>query len=493
MHLSKVIKDMAHICTTGDLNRNITSIAYRSSDVEPGSLFIAITGFVTDGHTYINHAIERGAAAIIAEKDIKIPPNVANIRVKNSRQALARVAANFHEHPSTALNMIGITGTNGKTSITHFIKHIFDAAHKKTSLIGTMGTLINDEPIHSDLTTPEAPKLQKLLKQMVKRNSTSCIMEVSSHAIDLQRVNHIHFNTAIFTNLTPDHLELHGDMETYFRTKAKLFNQAEDFNIINVDDPYGRRLADEIDREMLVTYGIHQNAHIYPTDIKYSVNGTTYTAHTPIGQVDITIHLPGEIYVYNSLAAIACAFVNGISLDIIREGLDRVTGIKGRLETVFEQNDFRVLIDFAHTEDALKQTLKTIKPYVKGQLILVFGVYADDSPNGRKKRQGMGNVAAQYADYAVVTLDNPKTHNQDLIMNDICDALKAHDASFKSIKDREEAIRHAITTSNDEDTIVLAGKGHESTQIIGSEIIPFNETKIILDAIKTKQFNQITS
>ncbi|MUV39298.1 UDP-N-acetylmuramoyl-L-alanyl-D-glutamate--2,6-diaminopimelate ligase [Lentibacillus sp. JNUCC-1] len=492
MHLSSIVNQLTILNHTGNLDCNISSVTFDSRKVKPGSLFIAIDGFSVDGHRFIQSAVEQGAVAIIVEKDVTLGTNTAIIKVPDSRKAMAMAAVHFFEDPAKNLNMIGVTGTNGKTSVTHFIKAILEANQINTGVIGTMGTIINKKHYNSDRTTPESPDLQALLQKMVRLETSSCIMEVSSHALDLSRVAGITFNTAIFTNLTPDHLELHGTMEAYFQAKAKLFEQTSGFSIINTDDPYGRKLTKQIKKDKLITYGIHQKAHIQATDITYNLNHTKYTVITPIGQIRVTIHLPGEIYVYNSLAAIACAFANGISLETIRSGLDHVSGIKGRFETIYQHENYRVIVDFAHTEDALKQSLITIKPHVRGRLILVFGVYADDSENGRKKRIAMGRTAAEHTDYSIVTLDNPREHNQDMIMKETCDVLKELSTPYTGIKDRETAIRHAIQISNDDDTILLAGKGHETTQILGNKEIPFNEKEIVLDSIKTKEFNQPT-
>lgn len=403
---------------------------------------------------------------------------------------MARVAANFNENPSDIINVIGITGTNGKTSITHLLKAILNEADHKTGVIGTMGTLINDELIETNNTTPEAVDLQAFLKQMKETEHTYCLIEVSSHSLQLKRSAYTSYSTGIFTNLSPDHLELHKTMDEYFLAKAKLFEMTEKFNIINADDIYGQRLIEKLrdSGKKVTTYGIHEKADFFATDIDYSYDQTTYTLHTPFETAKVTIYLPGEIYVSNSLAAIAAAYSNGIALDDIQAGLEKVKNIAGRFETVYSDGDFKVIVDFAHTEDALQKTLSILKSFVKGRIILVFGVYADMSENGKEKRYGMGRVAAEYADFSIVTLDNPKNHNIEVIMKETTDAIKNNRGNYTAIEDREQAIQHAIEISKADDFILLAGKGHETTQVIGNKAIHFSEKEIVEKAMQEKTF-----
>lgn len=488
MLLTSIVEHLGFIKLQGDLNNDIQSIAYDSREVVPGSLFVAISGFSVDGHKFIDQAVKNGASAIILEKDTKVDNNVTVLKVTNSREALACVSVNFYHHPANNLNLIGITGTNGKTSTTYFIKSIFEEAKKSIAIIGTIGTVINNKIYENKNTTPESLNLQHFFKQINESNTENCIMEVSSHALNLDRVAHTDFDTGIFTNLTPDHLELHKNMDEYFHAKAKLFKQTKKYNIINCDDPYGEKLIHTI-RDYpakIVTYGIHNKADIYPTDIDYAFDRTTYTVNTPTGQMRITVNIPGEIYVYNSLAAIACAYYNDIPLDIIQQGLLELTKIEGRFEVVYNKDDFKVIIDFAHTEDALEKTLNTIKPYVKGRVILVFGVYADTSKNGTDKRFGMSKVAAENADFSIVTSDNPKHHDPNFIIKEISEAMDYYQGNYEAILDREIAIQRAINMSNDQDVVIIAGKGHERTQIIGNATIPFNEKEIVLDALASK-------
>ncbi|AXI09725.1 UDP-N-acetylmuramoyl-L-alanyl-D-glutamate--2,6-diaminopimelate ligase [Oceanobacillus sp. 143] len=490
MLLTSILQGLSFDVIQGDINQEIHSIAYDSRDVQANSVFVAISGFSVDGHNYIDSAIERGASIIIAERNIKTDKDVTILQVANTRNALALISANFYQHPTEKLNLIGITGTNGKTSISYFIKSIYEEAKKSIALIGTIGTVINDQLIQTKNTTPESLNLQQFFAAMLEENTENCMMEVSSHALNLDRVAYSRFNTGIFTNLTPDHLELHKNMDEYFEAKAKLFEMTDSWNIINADDPYGRKLADRVKdyNTKLVTYGIHNQADISATDIEYSFNHTIYTVNTPTESVKIKVNLPGEIYVLNSLAAIACAYYNGIPIEVIQQGINHVKGIKGRLEVVYEKDDFKVIVDFAHTEDALAKAINTLRPFAKGRIILVFGVYADLSEDGKQKFNGMAKVASTLADLSIITLDNPKHHDPNVIMKETIEAMEKHNGTYEAIPDRKEAIEHAINISNENDVILIAGKGHETTQIIGSLEIPFNEREIALDALAAKTF-----
>lgn len=481
MLLTAVIKDLHYALVKGDLHIEVNSIAYDSREVVENGVFVAITGFSVDGHRYIDRAIEQGAAAIIVEKDIHIDGEVTVLKVPDTREALARVAANFYHNPTEQMNLIGITGTNGKTSTTYFLKSIFEETGNSIGIIGTIGTVIGDKVIKNKNTTPESLNLQQIFADMIDSDMKHCVMEVSSHALNLNRVAHSSFNTGIFTNLTPDHLELHNTMNEYFEAKAKLFDMTTDYNIINADDEYGRILINRLqDREArLITYGIEHEADIYASDIHYFADHTVYTVHTPKGSIEIKVNLPGAIYVYNSLAAIATAYCNQFSLQQIAHGIAAVEGIKGRLEVVYQDEDTKIIVDFAHTEDSLEKALTTIRPFAKGRIILVFGVYAADGESGREKRRAMAKVAAKYADFAVVTSDNPKEQDNNLIIREIVEGIEAHNGNFEAIVDRRDAIAFAIEISRKDDVILIAGKGHETSQIVGQTEIPFNEAEIV--------------
>ncbi|SES69978.1 UDP-N-acetylmuramoylalanyl-D-glutamate--2,6-diaminopimelate ligase [Natronincola peptidivorans] len=490
MQLSTLIKGLDFIEIKGDINKEISSIAYDSRKVIENSVFVAISGYREDGHAYINEAIKKGASAIILEKDIAIEGNnITILKVQNSRKALAKISSNYYHNPSDSLNIVGITGTNGKTSITYLVKSIFEQTNRPTSLIGTIGSVIGDQITENKNTTPESLELQRTFSEILKYNIETCIMEVSSHALSLHRVAACSFNTGVFTNLTPDHLELHKSMDEYFNAKAELFKMTKDYNVVNADDEYGIKLIKRIKNyeTKLITYGIENKADIYATDIRYSVEGVKYVANTPKGSIDIHVNIPGTIYVYNSLAAIACAYCNNIDLIDIQKGINAVKYIKGRFEIVPTGKDYTVIIDFAHTEDALEKALTTIKQFAKGRIILVFGVYAPGAESGKGKRRGMGKVAAKYADLSIVTSDNPKRDNPELIIADITESIEEENGDYVAIIDRKKAIRYAIENSRKDDVILIAGKGHETTQIIGDEAIPFNEKEIVIELVSNDQ------
>lgn len=493
MLLSNLVDNMNIHMIQGTLDIEIHTIALDSRKVEKNGLFIAITGFTVDGHDYIPQAIKQGATAIFVEEEPSVPidESITVLKVPDTREVLAHISTVFYKHPSEKLNVIGITGTNGKTSITYFLGSIYENAKQNLGVMGTTGLKINDQSIPMNTSTPTTPEsldLQKLLNYMVEIELNNCIMEVSSHALHLKRVAHTTFQTGVFTNLSPDHLELHKNMDDYFQAKAKLFTLTKKWNIINIDDPYGEKLVElcKNAEAKTVTYGIHHEADVRATDIHYSLKGTTYTVQTKNDSFKVHVHLPGEIYVYNSLAAIATAYYEGIPIEFIQSGINQLKHIDGRFEVIYEQNDFKVIIDFAHTEDALIQTLKTVRPYVKGRLILVFGVYADMSASGQKKRVGMGKAAAQYADYSVVTLDNPKYFDQQIIIREITESIQQNHGKYTAVLDRKQAIENAIKISNNEDVIVITGKGHETTQVIQGKEIPFNETEIVFEALAEK-------
>jgi UDP-N-acetylmuramoyl-L-alanyl-D-glutamate--2,6-diaminopimelate ligase len=481
MLLTSLLKDLDYTLIKGDVHIKISSVAYDSRETQANGVFIAISGFSVDGHKFIDKAIALGASTIVVEKDVVIEADVTVLQVADTREALARIAANFYQRPTEQMNLNGITGTNGKTSTTYFLKSIFEQAGTSLGIIGTIGTVIGDKVIQNKNTTPESLNLQRIFANMIESHMKHCVMEVSSHALNLSRVAHSSFNTGIFTNLTPDHLELHHTMEEYFEAKAKLFAMTTDYNIINADDPYGRILIDRLKSNgpKLLTYGIEQEADIYPTDINYFADYTTYTVNTPKGSIAIKVNLPGTIYVYNSLAAIATAYCNQFSLQQIADGIVAVEGIKGRLEVVYQDEDTKIIVDFAHTEDSLEKALTTIRPFAKGRIILVFGVYASDGESGTDKRRAMAKVAATFADFSVITSDNPKEQDNTVIIREIVEGIEAHNGAYEAIVDRRDAIAFAIEISRKDDVILIAGKGHETTQIIGKTEIPFNEAEIV--------------
>ena len=482
MMLSKCIENLEITVLKGNLDREISHVAFDSRKIDNGGLFVAVSGFATDGHLYIKQAIEKGAVAIVVEKDVQVEGDVTVMKVPNGRIALAHVSANFYHHPTEKMNMVGITGTNGKTSISYFIKALLELKHKKTGIIGTMGTLIDNQKIETPNTTPESLTLQSICADMVKASVEYCVMEVSSHALDLNRVASCQFTSGIFTNLTPDHLELHHDMASYYAAKAKLFQMTNHVNIINVDDVYGKQLNADLKPRSEVTfigYSLYEPSDVMAKDIIYAADHSTYTAVTPGGNIKIKVNIPGEIYIYNSLAVVAWAYSAGFSLEDIAEGIDALKGVRGRFETVYEDVHRKVVIDFAHTEDGLEKALDTLRPFVKNRLLLVFGVYAAPGQLGLDKRLAMGTVAARKADLSFVTSDNPKEQDPNAIIADVVSAMQVENGHFITEVDRKIAIERALESMQDGDVLLISGKGHETAQVIGKVEIPFNETEIV--------------
>lgn len=494
MLLAALVEGLEFGTLQGDLHVDITDIAFDSREVAKGGMFVAIAGFTVDGHRYIEKAVELGAAAILVEKDVRVDAPVTVLKLPDTRQALAEVASRFYGKPSEKLNLIGITGTNGKTSTTYFIKSILEQVDRKVGVIGTIGAMALNEPLRTKSTTPTTPEslhLQRMFADMADAGVQDCVMEVSSHALSLHRAAATRFKIGVFTNLTPDHLELHKTMEEYFEAKAMLFDLTSDFNIINADNDFGRKLIDKVKGygTKLVTYGIEENADIRATDIRYEADRTTYLAHTPAGSIEITVNLPGVIYVYNSLAAVACAYCSGISLEHAAAGIKAVERIKGRLEVVYHDDERKIIVDFAHTEDSLEKALTTLRPFTKGRLLLVFGVYAAPGASGSGKREAMGRIAAEHADFCVVTSDNPKDQDPDAIIAEVSTAVEAASGKYRGIVDRREAIQFAIDMSEKDDVILIAGKGHETTQVIGKTEIPFNEAEIVTEIMNARNTN----
>lgn len=489
MKLQLCLQGIHYKILSGNLDIEIKNVAFDSRKVTADTVFVAIVGFKSDGHTFIRQAIAQGATAIvISQQDAFIEvEGITFIQVEDTRFALAGIASKFYGQPTQNLNLIGITGTNGKTSISYFIKSVLSILKYKTGIVGTMGTLIDDMKIDTPNTTPESLTLQSICAEMVKAEVSHCIMEVSSHALDLSRVAFCEFDYGIFTNLTPDHLELHKDMEQYYLAKAKLFKMTRKANIINMDDPYGARLCKELAENGGVdvfTYGLSPNADIYPENIRPHADYTEYTAVTPSGRVDIKVHIPGEIYVLNTLAVIAWAVAEGLDLSVVSAGIEDLKGVKGRFETVYNAHSRKVVVDFAHTEDGLDKALSTLRPFVTGKLKLVFGVYAAPGHDGDDKRKAMGEVAARLSDYAYITSDNPKEQDPQLIIDEVATAFATVGTHFEKIVDRKVAIEKALDEMSEGDTLLISGKGHETAQVIGKEDVPFNETEIVQNKMK---------
>lgn len=482
MILEKLIANYPTIEVVGNLDIDITGINHDSRKISKNNIFVAKKGSNYDGHKYINEAIENGANSIIIEDECLIDNRATFIKVKDASDALGFICTNFYNNPWEKLYMIGITGTNGKTSTTYFIKGILDANNIKVGVIGTTGIIIDDDLIKLDNTTPDPLVLQYNLDKMVSSNIKSCVMEVSSHALELKRVDYMDFDIGIFTNLTKDHLDFHINMQNYFRSKMKLFYKTTKYNIINIDDNYGREIIKEIgSRINLLTYGIDNVADVYATNIKYSIDKVNFTLNHKEQNIDIRLNIPGRFSVYNALAAASCGIAMNISIGVIKFGLENVVGVKGRFEIVPINKEFTVIIDFAHTADGLEKVLSVIDQFAEGRKIVVFGAGGN---RDKTKRPDMGETVGNHADIAIVTSDNPRFEEPIKIIDDIIVGIKKTDILYKVIVDRKEAIEYALSIAEPKDLILLAGKGHEKFTIIGDNLYPFDERQITLNYFK---------
>jgi UDP-N-acetylmuramoyl-L-alanyl-D-glutamate--2,6-diaminopimelate ligase len=468
----------------------VTGVAYDSRAVAPGQVFVAVKGQHADGAAFAREALARGAVAIVAEgaapADVRIPWVV----VRDARLALAFLAAAFHGDPSREMRVIGITGTNGKTTTAYLLASILEAAGVRCGILGTVGYRIGDEIREATRTTPEAPDVQALLRAMVDRGCGACVLEVSSHALSLRRVDGMTFAAGVFTNLTRDHLDFHGGMEQYFRAKRRLFEMLprDAPSLLNVDDPRGVALAEVGGRP--VTYAINRPADITPGPVASSLDGLAFDVRTPRGTVRVRSKLVGRPNVYNILAAVSTATALDLSFDAIERGLASLGGVPGRFEVVSGPNDeVTVVVDYAHTDDALRNLLETARPLARGRLLTVFGCGGD---RDRTKRPLMGVVAGRLSDLIVITSDNPRSEDPNRIIEEIQrgitpDTHRHNGAGVLTIVDRRAAIVKAIELARPGDMVLIAGKGHEKYQVIGDRVLPFDDIAVAGEALALRR------
>lgn len=470
-------------------NPDIQSIDVDSRKVQEGSLFVCIPGYTVDGHDYIEQAAATGARAILAEHAVNASVPVAV--VSDTKQALAVLADALYNHPTKQMALIGVTGTNGKTTTTHLIEKIFADQKQKTGLIGTLGMKMAGEAMSltsTTPTTPEASTLQKTFAHMAAEDVETTVMEVSSHALDMGRVWGCDFNIAVFTNLTRDHLEYHQTMEDYLRAKSLLFSQLGNTYdrdnikaaVINGDDPHADILK-KVTAAQTVTYGVHSDCDIYAQDMKLSEKGTQFSLQTPYGETPIELNLIGLFNVYNALAAAAAALLSGLTLEQVKASLETASGVPGRFERVEEGQTYTVIVDYAHTPDSLENVLATVQQFAKQRIFVVVGCGGD---RDRSKRPMMAKIAVQYADVPVLTSDNPRSEEPGKIIKDMADGIEQ--AHYISISDRAEAIRYAVAQAAASDIIVIAGKGHETYQVINDQVIDFDDREIARKAIRQR-------
>ncbi|HEX2341634.1 MAG TPA: UDP-N-acetylmuramoyl-L-alanyl-D-glutamate--2,6-diaminopimelate ligase [Vicinamibacterales bacterium] len=474
-----------------ELQRTVTQVAYDSRQVVPGAVFVAMRGQKADGLAYARQAIDRGAIGVVSESPA--PGDLADrgvlwIRTTDARLALAELASQHYGHPSRELLLVGITGTNGKTTTAYLIASIFDRAGVPCGRIGTIGYHLpgrsesaKSEDRDASRTTPEAPDLQAMLREMVSRGAGACAMEVSSHALALRRADGLRFSAGIFTNLTRDHLDFHQDMESYFAAKKRLFEILPEGapSAVNLDDPRGAAIAAAASRP--VTYAIDRPADVTPGPLALSLEGLSFDARTPRGTLRLRSPLVGRPNAYNILAAVTTAVALDVALGAIEEGIAALKQVPGRFQVVSGPgDDVRVVVDYAHTDDALKNLLETARPLAGGRIITVFGCGGDRDTT---KRPLMGAVAARLSDLVVVTSDNPRSEDPERIIDDIKRGLVPARVPWLAIVDRAEAIERAVREARPADLVLVAGKGHETTQTIGSRVLPFDDADVARAAL----------
>ena len=470
----------------------VTAIAYDSRRTERGHLFVALKGLHADGTSFAREAIDRGAVVVVSEQPAPAGTEVPWVVVEDARRALAILADAFYRHPSGDMQVVGITGTNGKTTTAYLVASIFEAAGVRCGVLGTVGYRVGDEVREATHTTPEAPEVQGLLREMAGRGCGACAMEVSSHALSLRRVDGMRFTAGVFTNLTRDHLDFHAGMEAYFRAKRRLFEMLprDAPGVMNLDDPRGAALAELVGRP--VTYAINRPADIMPGPLSLSLEGLTFDVRTPRGTLPIRSTLVGRPNVYNILAAVSTGMALGLSFDVIERGVAALAGVPGRFEVVSSAADeVTVVVDYAHTDDALRNLLETARLLTQGRLITVFGCGGD---RDRTKRPLMGAVAGRLSDLILITSDNPRCEDPARIIDEIQrgitpDTRRDSSQRLLTIVDRREAISAAIELARPGDLVLIAGKGHEKYQALGTQVLPFDDVAVARDALSRRRSN----
>ncbi|MFQ5532900.1 MAG: UDP-N-acetylmuramoyl-L-alanyl-D-glutamate--2,6-diaminopimelate ligase, partial [Candidatus Methylomirabilales bacterium] len=482
--LRQLIDGFPHTLLQGDLHQEITSVEYDSRRVGPKSLFVCINGRRHDGHRFIPEAARRGAVAFLVERDARSaeggPVSGTIVQVEETRRALSHVATRFYDFPSRELSLTGITGTNGKTTVSYLSEAVLQAGGQRVGVIGTVEYRCGGIRREAERTTPEATDLQALLRWMREQGADTVVMEVSSHSLALHRVQGCAFDVAVFTNLTQDHLDFHGTMEAYVEAKSQLFTMLGEKGgtaVINVDDPAGKRLL-EMAEGAVVTYGLTAEADVTAVAPTYDLLGIRATIRSPWGTGDLRSPLLGRHNLYNLLAAVGVGGVRGIPMERVLESLTQVRNIPGRLESVDCGQSFEVVVDYAHTPDALESVLRILKELCPGRLTVVFGCGGD---RDRQKRPLMGEAAARLADRVFLTSDNPRSETPEAILEEIEGGVgRVRGAADRTtvLVDRREAIGAALREARPGDIILIAGKGHETTQTVGQNVIPFDDREV---------------
>lgn len=484
MILKSLLKGLDYEVIKGNEESKVQNIRYDNRKIEQGDAFVCVKGFKVDGHSFIGDAIKKGARVLIVQEEVSVQEDITIIKVKDTRKALAIMSSNYFGNPKDKLKIIGITGTNGKTTSAFIIKSILEKAGFMTGLIGTIANYIGNKKVDAVRTTPESYELHELFKNMVDAGVEYCVMEVSSHSLELDRVYGIQFEEGIFTNLTRDHLDFHKTFENYYNAKFKLFERSN-HSIINLDDPYGANIVKDIEergvKTKVSTFSIEKESDFKAFEIKSHSNGSEFKVNLE-GIEGFSINIPGEYNIYNSLGCIICAYNLNIPMDKIKEGLNNVV-IPGRCELVAKEKNlpYSIIIDYAHTPDGLENILSTVKAFTKNRMISVFGCGGD---RDKVKRPQMGKIGCELSDIAIITSDNPRSEEPMDIINDIVKPLNYD--NFIIEVNRKEAIRKAMNMALEGDVIVIAGKGHETYQILKDETIHFDEREVVYDILEGK-------
>lgn len=474
MNLSELLKDVEVKEIVGNQQLAVTGVSFDSRLVAPGNLFVCITGFESDGHAFAPMAIEKGAAVIVCEKDLR-ELGVTCVIVENSRAALAKIAANYYGHPEQKFCLIGVTGTNGKTTVTYLIKSVLEAMGKKVGLIGTNQNMIGNEVIPSKRTTPDSLELMRLFSRMAEASVDYVVMEVSSHSLVLDRVSACTFQVGGFTNITQDHLDFHKTMEEYLEAKGELFRISKK-GVLNADDKSVTRLREIATCEELLTYGENPESDIAVSEVELKENGVFFTMVYQGKTYQVELGIPGKFSVYNALTALGCLVQAGIPMEEAVRCLKKARGVKGRVELVETGKEFSVIIDYAHTPDGLENVIGTIRGFAKGRVITLFGCGGD---RDKTKRPKMGKIASELSDFSILTSDNPRTEDPNAIIEDVLVGVKEGGGAYTVIPNRFEAIEYALDFAEKDDIILLAGKGHETYQILADRTITFDEREIV--------------
>jgi len=493
MDLDRILKGLVIKRTTGPVEGEVTGLIYHSDQAAKGKLFFALPGTQAHGWEFAVQAVDKGALAAVLPEDapyLEIP----SVRVPDTRLALAVASDIYYSHPSGKLRMIGVTGTNGKTTTTHLINAILEKNRHRTGLLGTIDYRVVEENFPVKATTPESCDLQEMLYYMNGKEVSHAVLEVSSHALAWHRVSGCDFDVAVLTNVTADHLDFHGDFSSYLASKASLFAEMGGkflsqgrprVAIINKDDP-SYSYVSSMAASQVVSYGLDSTCDVRATELAVDREKTRFKVKTFAGEFELNLELRGTFNVYNSLAAVATGLIEGVDLQVIKKALEEVSGIPGRFERVDAGQDFTVVIDYAHTADGLENVLQTARQLLdKGKLITVFGCGGD---RDRAKRSLMGEIAGKYSDYCVITSDNPRSEEPEAIIEDVIPGIKKEkeDHQIQSLVDRQQAITIAINLAQKNDLVVVAGKGHEEYQVFKDRVIPFSDRKIARDAIKQR-------